>query len=294
VKTKIKKASVIGFVRYSQRIVFANRNRDIFEKEYFEYRFKIFCEVTLKSFQTQTDQNFILLVFHSESMPDHYKKQFEELEAANPFLHNVFVSDTAESFTAALKDSQKYALFNNGVAVTFRIDNDDAVQNDFIHRLSSYTRPEFVGFSINAPTLFILRRISAASYILEERYYPSNSIGLAHVTSDENFKSVLEFPQHHLMNDENCLILLPGNLTGGLQTINGENAINDINIGRAKIYDFRSLKAYLTKKLFTEMNLECLQPIELKGETKIEKIKRYIHLFVPPVVGKIIEKVVNS
>ena len=63
----INKAPIIGFIRYSQKINFVS-NRDVFEPEYFEYRFKIFKEVTLKSFQQQKNNNFVLLLLHSENL----------------------------------------------------------------------------------------------------------------------------------------------------------------------------------------------------------------------------------
>ena len=187
----IKKEPIIGLIRYSQKVKFGNgeKERDVFEAEYFEYRFNIFKNVTLKSFQQQTDNNFVLLLLHSENMPSDYKDRFIELEKANSFLYNVFIKDTYKAFDEAIKRSVEYVSFEKDVVVTFRIDNDDAVQNDFIHKLSGFLKDDFVGYSISMPSLCIVKRISDMSYMIEERNYPSNSIGLAYVSNSGQYKT---------------------------------------------------------------------------------------------------------
>ena len=284
-----KMAPIIGLIRYSQKITFGQSDKDVFEKTYFEYRYKIFTDVTLKSFQNQTDPNFILFVLHSETMPQQYKKLFEQLEAENRFLQNIFVADTAESFSEALNDSKKYVRFDNGVAVTFRVDNDDAVQNNFIETLKRFVDTRYIGFCVNFPTLQIVQRIAHDKFMLEERYYPSNSIGLANITSAENFTTVIQIAEHDQVNTNNPLVLLPKTSSSGLQTINGENAVNDINPHRATIMDSKSMYVYLKSKLFSEMNLDCLQIMELKEESKFEKLQRWSNLMIPPIFAKLVE-----
>ncbi|MDR2491485.1 MAG: putative rhamnosyl transferase, partial [Spirochaetaceae bacterium] len=212
-----KKAPVIGFVRYSQKIKFTDKETNVFEKKYFEYRFDIFKNITLKSFQEQSNMNFVLLLLHSETMPQEYKDRFNELAKANLFLHNLFIKDSSEGFDEGLRNSISYVSFKDDVAVTFRIDNDDAVPNNFIQNLNRFLKTDFYNFSISMPDICVIKRISDTSYMVEERCLPSSSIGLAYVTNRSNFKTVMDLGDHGCVNTKVPMVLL----TGNLRSING-------------------------------------------------------------------------
>lgn len=285
----INKAPIIGFVRYSQKIKFVS-NRDVFEPEYFEYRYKIFKEVTLKSFQQQTNSNFVLLLLHSENMPSQYKERFIELENENSFLYNIFVEDTQESFNEAISKSIDYVSFENEAAITFRIDNDDAVQNNFIEKLGGFLKKDFIGFSLSIPLIHIVKRISNQLYLLQELYFPANAIGLAYVINREHFKTVFNLGDHDLVNNENSLILLSKSNNGSLQTINGENELNSIDNTKAITLNKQELELYLIKKNMEHLDLECLHIYEDKNIASKYSFERLVKLCTPPIYSLIINK----
>ena len=275
----IIKAPIIGFIRYSQKVKFREQVRDAFEPEYFEYRFDIFKNITLRSFQQQTNQNFVLLLLHSENMPSHYKERFIELEQSNFFLFNIFVKDTQKSFDEGLAKSVDFVEYKNDVAITFRIDNDDAVPNDFIHKLSNFTYENFNRCVINIPSVSIIQRIADQSYMKEERYYPSHTIGLAYVSKKNEFKTVLELGEHTLVNKDNSMLLLAAYESGGLMTINGENAANSIDRSNSVILNEIDLKRYLIEKKMDNLDLTQLRVIPKPKYS----VKRLIELMTPPV-----------
>ena len=276
----LNKAPIVGFVRYSQKITFGTE-RDVFEPNYFEYRFNIFKNVTLESFRQQNNQNFVLLLLHSENMPSDYKARFLKLENENKFLYNVFVKDTQKSFDEALINSVHNIDFLNNVAITFRIDNDDAVQNDFIQKLSHFIKTDYEGFSISIPKQYIVKRITEDDYLLQENYYPANSIGLAYVTSKENYKAVLELGQHHLTNENTPMVLLENSNNGGLMTINGENAINTMDDTKAILYNEKELYRYLGQKKITNIRFDDLRIFKKENRVSLKKI---LSLFIPPIL----------
>lgn len=286
------RSSVVGFVRYSQTITFGQNTqaRNVFEPEYFEYRYRIFTEITLRSFQAQTDPDFVLLLLHSVSMPKQYRDRFEALEKQNPFLHNIFVENDAASFRAAVKSSIDFVSFQNGVAVTFRIDNDDALQNNFIETLRFYNKMDFAGSALSMPTVSIIKRVGDQSYLLEERDYPSNSIGLAYVCSEETFQTVLEVAEHDRMNENHPLILLPQSTSGGLMTVNGENAVNSIQKNRAKIFDIDELSLYLKKRKINNFDFTCLRVFEDHVEPSRFSLQKAAGLLLPPLITKVMQK----
>ena len=288
---KLNKAPIVGFVRYSQKITFKGGAKDVFEPAYFEYRFTIFTEVTLKSFQQQTNPGFILLMLHSESMPLNIRERFLHLEKENKFLYNVFVEDNVQSFNAAIKDSLQYVDFRAEAALTFRIDNDDAVSKDFIQNLSDLVKRDFIGYTISIPTVLIIKRVAQELYMVEERYYPSNSIGLAYVTSNDNYKTVLEVAEHDRMNEDNPLLLLPQNNLAGLMTINGENAANTIDSSRSKTITTTELADYLKNRNIRDLSLTCLRVFKENDQSSTSRLKEVIKLFLPPVFFSIFRKV---
>ncbi len=287
---EVNKAPIVGFIRYSQKVKFGNQKteRDMFEPEYFEYRFNIFKSVTLKSFQQQTNQNFVILLLHSESMPYHYKQKFMELENENTFLYNIFLKDNQDSFDEAIINSADYVAFKENIAVTFRIDNDDAVQNDFVEKLSVLLKSDFVGYAVSIPMLYIVKRIGVESYLLQEFYFPANAIGLAHITSKDQYKTIFNLGDHDLINNKNALILFESYTNGGLMTINGENAINTMDETKAKIYNKTDLYHYLKEKKIENINLECLRIFEKENSISFKKIQK---LFIPPIVNIIEQKI---
>jgi len=287
-KKILNKAPIVGIVRYSQKITFQGGDKDVFESNYFEYRYKIFTEVTLKSFQKQTDPNFILLILHSATMPIDLKNKFLELESKNQFLYNVFVEDNAESFQDALQNSKGFMNFDNSTGLSFRIDNDDAVPTHFIENLTLFLDPSFVGSCINLPNILIVKRAQIDQYLVERRYFPSNSMGLAYVTSENDFRTVLDINQHHLVNENNNLILLPKHSGMPLQTINGENAINSINDSASITFTGKKLQKFLNDNNYGEINLKCLK---ILGMQKRNYVKDIVNLVTPPVFKILARKI---
>lgn len=288
----VNKVPIIGFVRYSQKIKFSGREkeRNVFEPEYFEYRFNIFKNITLKSFQQQTNKNFLLLLLHSENMPSEYKERFLKLEENNSFLYNVFVQDTWESFNNAISDSKQYALYENGAAITFRIDNDDAVQTDFIEKLSGYLKLDFVGYAITQPMLYRVKRTEKKTYLIEEMYFPANAIGLAFVTGSPNYKTIMEMGEHDLINERNKMIVLPKFSNGGLMTINGENEINTLNLAKAIRLNESGVKSYMKDHKMGNVNLESLRIFQEKQKHSQVLYKKVLESLIPPIFKELYKK----
>jgi len=151
--TEMKKTSVIGFVRYScYTPSWGKKSLNYLNPEYLDYRLNIFRNVTLKSFQEQSDKDFNIFLLHSKNLPQKYKDIFKTLEDNNDFLHNMYFSDSEDISNDILTQSIENVEFYGGeVAISFRIDNDDALPLDFISRLKCYLKPEFIGYAISIP-----------------------------------------------------------------------------------------------------------------------------------------------
>ena len=251
------KTPIIGLIRYSCRTSF--KRKDFFEPKNMDYRLNIFRNVTLKSFQEQTDKDFNIFLLHSEDLPQNYKDIFTELENSNSFLHNLYISDSeihGIDYIKAVESTIEYVNFINGVSINFRIDNDDAVPCNFISRLKNYLKPDFYDYAISFPYVCIIQRAKKNLFLKQEKYFPANSIGLAYVTSSSDYKTILTLGNHGRINEKHPMILLHGN--GGIQTINGKNIMNSLYLGYVSSHDESSLRLFLKEKGYSDFDFKCL------------------------------------
>jgi len=253
----LTKAPIAGFIRYSCRASFTRDN--FFRPEYLDYRLNIFRNVTLKSFQEQTDKDFNILLLHSENLPEKYKDIFKRMEEDNSFLHNIYIPDSeieGKDYVNAVEGSVDYVEFVNDMSINFRIDNDDALPRDYIKRLKEFLRPEFSGFVISFPNVSIIQRNKANNFLRQEKYFPSNSIGLAYVTAKDQYKTIMTLGDHGKINQKHPMILLPGR--GGIQTINGKNIMNALYLGYVSSLDGNAIKTFLKENGYSDFDFTCL------------------------------------
>ena len=253
----MNKAPIVGFIRYSCRASFTRD--DLFRPKYLDYRLDIFKNITLKSFQEQTDKDFNILLLHSENLPQKYKKIFQDIEDNNYFLHNIYIPDSeleGKDYINAVEGSIEYVNFCNDVSINFRIDNDDAVPCDYISQLKKFLKPEFADYVISFPNISIIQRTHKNKLLRQEKYFPSNSIGLAYVTDKKPYKTIMTLGDHGKVNKKHPMILLPGR--GGIQTINGKNIMNSLYWGPAAAFNFDSLRAFLKENGYSDFDFKCL------------------------------------
>jgi len=253
----LNKQPIIGFIRYSCRASFTRD--DFFRPEYLDYRLNIFRNITLKSFQEQTDKDFNIFLLHSENLPEKYKDIFKKMEEDNIFLHNIYIPDSemeGKDYINAVEGSIEYVDFINDMSINFRIDNDDATPCDYIKRLKEFLKPEFSGFVISFPNIFIIQRSKINNFLKQEKYFPSNSIGLAYVTCKKDYKTIMTLGDHGKVNQKHPMLLLPGK--GGIQTINGKNIMNALYLGYVSSLDENALKTFLSENGYSDFDFTCL------------------------------------
>ena len=253
----MNKSPIIGFIRYSCRASFS-RN-DFFRPEYLDYRLNIFRNITLKGFQEQTDKDFNILLLHSKNLPEKYKDIFSEIEENNPFLHNIYIPDSeveGQDYIEAVKSSVEYVNFCNDVSINFRIDNDDAVPRDFILRLKTFLKPEFLEYVISMPHISIIQRTGKNKFLKQDRYFPSNSMGLAFVTGRKSYRTIMTLGDHGNVNQKYPMVLLPGR--GGIQTINGNNIMNALYFGPVPSFKGDALRVFLKENNYADHDFSCL------------------------------------
>ncbi|MDR1337516.1 MAG: putative rhamnosyl transferase [Rickettsiales bacterium] len=214
---------IIGMVRYSVLNAFlkghpVTGNVDLWKNPYLQDRLKLFRAVTLASLLQQTNKDFILLLYHSDTMPEDARLIFKGLETEFPFLRNVFISDDKMTVPDDIKAKRM---------LTFRIDNDDGLPKNFMENMQNiYLRKDgyFDNTIISIPNIRKIQRVSENTYKTGTHEHKLNSIGLAYLSTDG--KTIRDIPGAHNKDFfyEQKSICLRG--VGGLQCIHGYNVAN--------------------------------------------------------------------
>jgi len=247
---------LLGIIRYAVPNAFMNTNKSrnvvqLYEEPYFSDRFNIFKNITLKSFENQTNKDFILLVYHTNLIPADKKRLFDELEEKYGFMRNVYINDTNLIIPEDLKTNPLF---------TFRIDNDDGIASDFINKLKSVENLDMSDVAITIQHMHRICRIGENEYKIISLDYVSNSIGLAYLSNES--KTVIELGDHSRVAKTFNTIRLDGN--GGLQTINNYNVANkfkrnaDRNRSEEYIFNQEEAKQFLIKENYGELDITCL------------------------------------
>ena len=252
---------IIGMMRYAIPNSFINTNNSrslvqLYTEPYFSDRFNIFCNITLKSFAAQTNQDFILCVYHTNLIPDDKKALFDTLAKKHSFLRNIYTTGKMD-IPNDLKEP---------TMLTFRIDNDDGMAIDFIKKMQQIKNTydnKTTNFAISIPHMRKISRVDEDQYKTIATDFISNSMGLAYLGNDG--RTVMNLGNHTKVAYSVPILLVAGN--GGIQVINGYNVANSFN----KVYQNQSNTLILNQKDmqkllvddgYAKMDLSCLPIID--------------------------------
>ena len=246
--------SVIGMVRYSVAAASAFPDRPdvkhkVFEDPYFSERLAMFKGITLKSFAEQTCKDFVLLVYHSSTMPEDKRAIFDKLEKQYPFMKNIFIDGAKQELP------QEYLKKR---MMTFRIDNDDGMPSDFVEKLKEIfesNNPMYDNVAFSVPQMRRIAHIAKDKYQTNTCFYVSNSMGLAYLSTKG--QNVMDCGNHAHVMYHTPMMCLKG--YGGLQVINGTNVANTFK----KPHHKQTEPSYFTEK-------EMLALLKSEGYAKID------------------------
>lgn len=242
---------IVGMIRYSLPAGFAakrfDENFDVFGEPYFSQRLNLFKSITLQSLAGQTDKDFQVIVYHSDAILENKKKIFDDLEKSYSFLKNVY-QHTSRMDIVPDKPNEKL--------LTFRIDNDDGLPVDFIKRLRKAAE-NVDETALSVPRIRKLAHIGKNQFQTVISDYPSNSIGLAYVSSKN--ENIMNCGNHRLVQDNFPTKMIEG--VGGLQVIHGSNVANGFNKPKDKeqslqILSEREMKELLVSEGYPDMDIE--------------------------------------
>lgn len=181
------------------------------DPERLSYRLALFEDLTLPSLQAfdrevvqdSDDVVFKVLLNASSLLPEEHKEKLLEFEKENRFLEVVFSSEEDANIRSLTINKMK--LLHGGedsLFLTMRMDDDDALSNNFYKNLKSYARKEFSGFGVSFPEGY-MGYLDRDGKLVGFRNYnkPKVAIGLCYINFVDKglkrkFRSIYCFGSH--------------------------------------------------------------------------------------------------
>ena len=159
----------------------------LFSEKRLALRSKLFKNITLPSMRAALENDdAYLVILTSEALPTKYKKQLEEMLRG---IGNVVIryckpiksvdSEARESVLDILRKTCNRKEKEICLA-TIRLDDDDALANNYTQLLLPYVRPDLSGFYVSFP-LGVRLSIKHGRFVLTKCYLPKTSQGLARI-----------------------------------------------------------------------------------------------------------------
>ncbi len=162
--------------------------RTILHPDRIRKRLDLFRAIPMRSFQAQTDRDFRVLVLISSALGEPFKQELRDLQRAHPFL---MVDEVA--LDGDVRAAASARLAQGRPTVTFRIDDDDALNPDFVADLRRTALKNEVGQVISFENGFNLGA-GRGRLAFQEVRRVNNAQGLAYFSDDG--KSIYSLGSH--------------------------------------------------------------------------------------------------
>lgn len=199
---------IFVFVRYSvltkknassfvigRNIDFETYRNELFSVERMAVHSFLFKNLMLESIKNQSlynaDYEFKLFVLTSKELPSEWDEDLLDATSSFDWANVVYLSanDDVES---VVKNQVKKSVSSGDCYATVRLDDDDAISNDFFSSLSCYLYDSFDGFVVShglgCEALF--DSSSGKLNGFRKLYYPKVSAGLAKISMVDKGKSI--------------------------------------------------------------------------------------------------------
>ncbi len=217
------------------RFEYEEYQRQLFAEDRLGTHFHLFSSLTVPSIvaaaRAAPEIDLSVYILTSTELPPPHRRDLDALLAEHAFFKIVPVSPEVgaphrECILEALQASESAST----AYAHCRLDDDDAISEDFLRRLGKYVRPEFSGFGVSLCAGFIViydeaRKISG----LYEYNYPKASIGLSVVghydrdrhTSPKDVINIYEMGSHTKL-DTRIPVIIDSMTPGFLRAIHPE------------------------------------------------------------------------
>lgn len=223
--------SVIGLVRFSyvagrdtgfqstRNRPYEERLRIILDPKRLDRRFALFERVCLPSLIAQPADRFQAVLLASEAMPEAHAARLRALVAPHPNLHAVFAKPSTTE--AAMSEAVRAIAPAEGMKLTFRLDDDDAISTDYTEKVTRYRQERYDGHCLSLLRGVGLCRLYGRTR-LWDRAKPFVSAGLGFINRAQAPETIHDCGNHNRVS-ERFPTLIDASFHAYLQSTHGAN-----------------------------------------------------------------------
>ncbi len=250
--------------------------------EYLKQRFAIFESITIPSIVSQTEQNFLWLVFFDSDTPNEFKERVQDILQFNN-CQAVYVQK-AEQIIPFLKEKLSP---NTKTLVTTNLDNDDALHKKFVEIIHSNFRDEKLYF-LNFTLGYMLRKDG-----LYMREYLSSPFHTVVETVGDDLLTCLNLPHYYVyfLSSQGVPVYQIASQPAWLQIIHGTNVVNRWDRNAVLVSDINRVKDFgidisspYFKEFYTGNSTQlkfCRYLINDKTKSYKDRVKLIIYTLLP-------------
>ncbi|MGN6614042.1 MAG: glycosyltransferase [Candidatus Nitrosocosmicus sp.] len=206
---------------------------DVLSETWLNDRFEKFESYCLPSVLNQRNKNFKWLIFFDTLTPAKYLRKIEELQKTNPYMYCYFINGITE-LSNAFKEAIKTLLDKkNKWVITTRLDNDDAIHENFVQEIQSNFIPQDEtvidarsGLQLN------IQKKKAEVRKLHNEFNPFLSL----IEKSADFQTVILKPHREWKSPKNLIVLESEPLW--IEVVHKNNKLNEADENRLLIKKF--------------------------------------------------------
>lgn len=206
-----QRADCIGIVRFSVLSTVYNKFEDWVQQPFEEYaqvilneerlraRFQLFEHISLPSYDSQTDKNFLLLVVAPRLLPQRWKEKLADLSASRSYVVVHYADENDFRLSSLTPMIVSDLVRTDRIFSTFRTDDDDAVSARFIERLRAHHQDHFIGYGVSFTSGYYLDLSPKKNRVsIKPRDRKNTGAGLALVSSIDEPVGLFDLSDGHL------------------------------------------------------------------------------------------------
>jgi hypothetical protein len=225
-------------------------NTQVLTDSWMDNRLALFENYTFSSLKSQTNQNFIWLVFFDVTTSQKHREVISRLEKTLSCFKPIFI-DGMEAFLPSIKAEIKASL-SQPYLITSRLDNDDCLHQDYIQEVQNqFGQQDFMAIDfIDGLTLQIEPQVCLA-----KRSHVHNPF-LSLIEKANDFKTIWTRERHGQWSKVKLLTPIR-NKPMWMSVIHAENKVNDF-YGFGKV-DWDKIDGFnIEKFLLEKLKSRCI------------------------------------
>ncbi|HEY0292446.1 MAG TPA: glycosyltransferase, partial [Hansschlegelia sp.] len=255
-----KRNAIVGIIRFSVLSTTYNPfkiSKNLPIESYFSYildekrlhqRLVLLKSICLSSLDAQTDKDFKILIVAPSLLPRLFKSKLRRLCRSRDYLRLTFVSEQNFKMSDLSSMIFQKMIASQDAFGTFRIDDDDAVSQDFIANLRRYVRREHDDFCISLCKGYILDIAQTAETVgLKAVIAPNASVGLAYISTRSNPRTIFDVSDRHVFMHKRRPVIQDATKNAFVQTTHGGNDTGTRRTVRGRAFDARRATKLLRK-----------------------------------------------